>query len=56
MSFDAIEHKTKAVLEAYYELERMKMKNSSKSEIDKQKSFISSLLDGIKKDSKGERE
>ena len=56
MSFDAIEQKTKAVLEAYYELESLKMKNSSKSEIDKQKSFMLSLLDGIKKDSQGEKE
>lgn len=55
MSFDAIEQKAKSVLEAYYELERLKMKNSSKTDLDKQKSFIISLVDGIKKDSLQEK-
>lgn len=56
MSFDAIEQKAKAVLEAYYELERMKIKNASKVDLNKQKSFIISLLEGMKKDSLQEKE
>lgn len=56
MSFESIEQKAKAVLEAYYELERIRMKNASKTDIDKQKSFIISLADGIKEDGLKEKE
>jgi len=55
MSLEAIEQKAKAVLEACYELERLKMKKASKAEVDKQESFIISLADGMKSDAQAEK-
>ncbi len=56
MSFEAIEQKSKSVMEACYELERIKMKHASKEDINKQKSFIISLVNAIRKDAQAERE
>lgn len=56
MSLESIEQKAKAILEAYYEHERLKSKNSSKASLEKQKSFILSLTSAIKKDALAEKE
>lgn len=56
MSLESIEQKTKAILEAYYELERLKIQSAKKQDLDKQKNYIKSMAEAIKSDAAAEKE
>ncbi len=56
MSLESIEQKIKALLEAYYELEKLKISNAPKNDLAKQGNYIKSLADAIKPDIENEKE